>query len=36
MAGPGDNTKIKPKGGGEADALKRSICGLHARDRRRS
>jgi cobaltochelatase CobT len=25
MAGPGDNTKIKPKGGGEADALKRSI-----------
>jgi len=25
MAGPGDNTKIKPKGAGEADALKRSI-----------
>jgi cobaltochelatase CobT len=25
MAGPGDNTKVKPKGGGEADALKRSI-----------
>jgi cobaltochelatase CobT len=25
MAGPGDNTRIKPKGGGEADALKRSI-----------
>ena len=25
MAGPGDNTATKPKGGAESDALKRSI-----------